>query len=43
VIDETAELFDVVYVSGGKRGMDVGLAPVDLITLLSATVAPITA
>jgi Cys-tRNA(Pro)/Cys-tRNA(Cys) deacylase len=43
VIDETAELFDVIYVSGGKRGMDVGLAPVDLITLLSATVAPITA
>ena len=43
VIDETAELFDVVYVSGGKRGMDIGLAPADLIGLLDATVAEITA
>jgi Cys-tRNA(Pro)/Cys-tRNA(Cys) deacylase len=43
VIDETAELFDVVYVSGGRRGMDVGLAPADLVALLGATVAPITA
>jgi Cys-tRNA(Pro)/Cys-tRNA(Cys) deacylase len=43
VIDETAELFDTVYVSGGKRGMDIGLAPGDLIGLLDAIVAPITA
>jgi Cys-tRNA(Pro)/Cys-tRNA(Cys) deacylase len=32
-----------VYVSGGRRGMDVGLAPGDLIHLLDAIVAPITA
>ena len=43
VIDETAELFDTVYVSGGRRGMDVGLAPNDLIAVLGAVVAPITA
>ncbi len=43
VIDETAELFDMVFVSGGKRGMDIGLAPADLIGVLDATVAPITA
>lgn len=43
VIDETAELFDTVYVSGGRRGMDIGLAPGDLIGLLDAIVAPITA
>lgn len=43
VIDETAELFDTVFVSGGKRGMDIGLAPADLIGVLEATVAPITA
>lgn len=43
VIDETAELFEVVYVSGGKRGMDIGLSPQDLCSVLSATVAPITA
>lgn len=29
-IDETAQLFDVVYVSGGKRGFQVGLSPFDL-------------
>lgn len=43
VIDESAELFDVVFVSGGKRGMDLGLAPADLIAVLDAVVAPITA
>ena len=43
VIDESAELFDTVYVSGGKRGMDIGLAPSDLIVVLDAIVAPITA
>jgi Cys-tRNA(Pro)/Cys-tRNA(Cys) deacylase len=42
VIDETAELFDVVYVSGGRRGMDIGLSPIDLIAVLGAVVAPIT-
>ncbi len=43
VIDETAELFGTVYVSGGRRGMDIGLAPNDLIAILDAVVAPITA
>lgn len=43
VIDETAELFDTVYVSGGRRGMDIGLAPADLIAVLDAIVAPVTA
>jgi len=43
VIDETAELFDEVFVSGGRRGMDIGLAPADLIGVLDAIVAPITA
>ncbi len=41
VVDETAELYDVVYVSGGRRGMDVGLAPADLVALTGATVADI--
>lgn len=43
VLDETVELFDTVYVSGGRRGLDVSLAPADLRRLLDALVAPITA
>ena len=43
VLDESIELFDIVYVSGGKRGVDIGLAPTDLARLLDATIAPITA
>ena len=41
VIDESAELYDVVYVSGGRRGLDIGLAPADLVTLTRAVVADI--
>jgi Cys-tRNA(Pro)/Cys-tRNA(Cys) deacylase len=41
VLDETAELFDVVYVSGGRRGLDLGLAPANLIAVTEATVAAI--
>jgi Cys-tRNA(Pro)/Cys-tRNA(Cys) deacylase len=41
VVDETAHLFDVVYVSGGRRGLDLGLSPDDLVRLTSATVADI--
>jgi len=41
VLDETVELFDTVFVSGGRRGLDVELSPADLIRLTSAVVAPI--
>jgi Cys-tRNA(Pro)/Cys-tRNA(Cys) deacylase len=30
-----------VYVSGGRRGLELGIAPADLVALLDATVAPI--
>ncbi len=43
VLDESVELFDVIYVSGGRRGLDLGVAPTDLARLLDAVVAPITA
>ncbi len=43
VIDETCVLFDTVFVSAGKRGMDVEVAPDDLVRLLEAVVAPISA
>ena len=42
-IDETCDLWDTIYVSGGRRGLDLGVAPGDIIRLLDATVAPITA
>ena len=43
VLDETAVLFDTIYVSGGKRGLDLGVAPDDLVQVLAATVADIAA
>jgi Cys-tRNA(Pro)/Cys-tRNA(Cys) deacylase len=41
VVDELATVFDTVYVSGGKRGLDIGIAPGDLVRVLGATVADI--
>ncbi|MFS0699859.1 Cys-tRNA(Pro) deacylase [Cellulomonas sp. 179-A 4D5 NHS] len=41
VVDETVWLFDTVLVSGGRRGLDVELAPADLVRLTDATVADI--
>lgn len=40
-VDETAELFDVIYVSGGRRGLDIGLAPADLLALTNGQYAAI--
>jgi Cys-tRNA(Pro)/Cys-tRNA(Cys) deacylase len=41
VVDATCQSYDVVYVSGGRRGLDVGIAPDDLIRVLAAVAAPI--
>jgi Cys-tRNA(Pro)/Cys-tRNA(Cys) deacylase len=41
VLDETAELYDTVYVSGGRRGFDIELAPGDLLTITGGFTAPI--
>jgi len=41
VLDAGAAELPVVYVSGGRRGLDVGLAPADLVRLTAAVVAPI--
>jgi Cys-tRNA(Pro)/Cys-tRNA(Cys) deacylase len=41
VLDETAELFDTVFVSGGRRGFDIELAPADLVRAVAADVAAI--
>ncbi len=41
VLDETAELWDTVFVSGGRRGFDLELAPADLVVATAATIAAI--
>jgi Cys-tRNA(Pro)/Cys-tRNA(Cys) deacylase len=41
VVDETARNFASIFVSGGRRGLELELAPADLVTLTTAVVAPI--
>ncbi|HVV24115.1 MAG TPA: Cys-tRNA(Pro) deacylase [Pseudonocardiaceae bacterium] len=41
VVDVTAEGFETVFCSGGRRGLEIELAPTDLIRLTGAVVAPI--
>jgi Cys-tRNA(Pro)/Cys-tRNA(Cys) deacylase len=41
VIDETCVLFESIFVSGGRRGLDIEIAPHDLVTVLRATTAAI--
>lgn len=41
VIDASAQGLAMMYVSGGKRGLQLGLAPADLAAATSATFAPI--
>jgi Cys-tRNA(Pro)/Cys-tRNA(Cys) deacylase len=43
VIDETAQLYDEVFVSGGRRGLDVALAPEDLSRIVGGSFAAIAA
>ena len=41
VLDESALGFATVYVSGGRRGLDLELSPADLVAVTSATTAAI--
>jgi Cys-tRNA(Pro)/Cys-tRNA(Cys) deacylase len=43
VVDASAEGYGTVYVSAGRRGLEIELAPADLVRLTAATVAPIAA
>ncbi len=41
VIDETAELFDTVFVSAGRRGLQLELAPTDLLRVVAGRLGDI--
>lgn len=43
LLDESAQLFETVLVSGGKRGLDVELSPADLLKLTGGSYAAIAA
>ncbi|NND74124.1 MAG: Cys-tRNA(Pro) deacylase [Ilumatobacter sp.] len=43
LIDESAVRLDIMYVSGGRRGLDIGLAPAELVALLDADLAALIA
>ena len=36
VIDSSAQLFEKIYVSGGRRGLEICISPTDLISVLGA-------
>jgi len=41
VLDDSALAHETVFVSGGRRGLDLELTPADLARATSATTAPI--
>jgi len=41
VIDASAEAYDTIFVSAGRRGMDIELSPQDLASLTRAGFAPV--
>ena len=40
-LDASAEAFERIHVSAGRRGLEIGLAPADLIRLSQARLAPL--
>ena len=42
LIDETAQLFDQIGISGGRRGLSLRVSPLELASFLNATFADIT-
>ena len=42
LIDETAQLFDTIGISGGRRGLSLRVNPDELVEFVGATYADIT-
>jgi len=42
LIDISAKAFNIIYVSAGKRGLEIALSPQDLLKATKATFAPLT-
>ncbi|MFW3328199.1 YbaK/EbsC family protein, partial [Aliarcobacter butzleri] len=43
VLDESTKSFETIFISGGKRGLDIEVKPKDLEVLLKAKIGKITA
>ncbi len=43
VVDSSAQRFDTIFCSGGRRGLEIEVAPADLVALAAAKVAAISA
>jgi Cys-tRNA(Pro)/Cys-tRNA(Cys) deacylase len=41
IVDELVEILDTVWVSGGRRGLEIGVVPEDLVRVLGADVRAI--
>ncbi len=41
ILDSSAEQFDTIFVSGGRRGLDIELAPQDLARLVKGVFRPV--
>lgn len=41
VVDDSAQSFETVFVSAGRRGLEIELAPADLLSLTGGRLAPI--
>jgi Cys-tRNA(Pro)/Cys-tRNA(Cys) deacylase len=41
IVDESASIWPTVFVSGGQRGLELELAPADLVALTGASLAPV--
>jgi Cys-tRNA(Pro)/Cys-tRNA(Cys) deacylase len=41
IVDDSAQDWDTIYVSGGRRGLEIEIAPADLVAVTNGRLAPI--